>query len=510
MAKSPNRDEILQDKATLEYGRNLITKLFWAETPEAVTAYVDAGISVNQTNLVEHKTALDYCIDRVIKGINNYEDSDNKGAALALIRRGGNCSSETLERLKKADPLFYGQVRDAFTSRELQEAIKENPSIKINELKEKSREIKLYPRSGHTESREYHLGSIDLDHDPRRDAMIKSMLEKKYQKKKSELAEVNEPKNLTIVSGKHKILHEFDEVEVPTHETQHLKNSRTTAFEGAVFEAARRSAHRALLNVAVTVDNKENGRYLSEDELCRKMVEAAKTNKAAKAEYNGYTFVIGHGTNQQGALYELKEQVLKPWMAEKIEQGMIDSEDVLSMLQRGTGRNYNEISWSSFKEACAVEILLDKYPEHADKITMMQLANALSKAVSIRDKDAYGKLNTALLASTKRFINGEENFPPTLENVVALNQTGDEIIFNAGIAISQSKFDKRVAETELKMLQDLKPEDLRDKSAYMLGAGMAIAEKHKGMDAALKMLYNELMRQNKEHREKSSDPRNPK
>ena len=409
-----------------------------------------------------------------------------------------------MERLKAADPAFYGEVRNAFTSRELQEAIKENPSIKINELKEKSKEIKLYPRSGHTESREYHLGSMDPDYNPYREKWIKNMIEKS-KRKNSELAKVNKPENLTIATEKHDKFHEF---EVPTHELRHSRNYERVDQTARMM--ARRSLHRALLNVAVTVDNKEDGRYLSENELCRRMVEAAQTNKAAKAEYNGETFVIGSGTNQQGALYELKEQILKPWLTEKLEQGMVTPEDLIDIVQKGVGRKYDEISWSSFKEATAVELLVTKYPEHADKITMMQLANALSKAVSIRDKETYEKLNKALVDSTRRFINGEENFPPTLENVVALRMASDEIIFNAGIAIFQSQFDKRMAETEEKMLQSLKPEDLRGKSAYILGAGLAIADKHKGAGEASKMMYSEMMRQNKEFKEKSSDPRNPK
>ena len=59
MAKSPTREEILNDKAAREFGHNLVTKLFWAETREAVDAYIEAGIDINQKSRAENKTALD-------------------------------------------------------------------------------------------------------------------------------------------------------------------------------------------------------------------------------------------------------------------------------------------------------------------------------------------------------------------------------------------------------------------------------------------------------------------
>ena len=112
MVKSPTKEQILADPEVKKISGFGTTKLFWAETPEAVDAYVKAGVKINHKDIAE-TTALDSCIDRVVRNINTFEDSDNKGAVLSMVSYGGICEENSLESLKKADPEFYKSVLDA-------------------------------------------------------------------------------------------------------------------------------------------------------------------------------------------------------------------------------------------------------------------------------------------------------------------------------------------------------------------------------------------------------------
>lgn len=111
-AKSPTKEEILNDpEVKKDIGSNM-TKLFFAETPEAVNAYVKAGLKINHQDVAED-TPLDWCIDRIVRNINTYEDSDNKGAALTMINHGAKCHKSSLEELQEANPDFFETVKKA-------------------------------------------------------------------------------------------------------------------------------------------------------------------------------------------------------------------------------------------------------------------------------------------------------------------------------------------------------------------------------------------------------------
>jgi O-acetyl-ADP-ribose deacetylase (regulator of RNase III) len=484
-AKSPTREEILNDKATREFGRNLVTKLFWAETREAVDAYIEAGIDINQKSRAENKTALDYCIERVIKGINTYEDSDNKGAVLQMALKGGKCSAESLEQLKAKDPEFCSKVIEVMKGREkLQDLGAEivtdtkNPlsghanyqasghvsAETAQEMLERVREKvknKFMPNSSETgSSQPYHIEPVAKG----------EAMEVKWDKiiKKEELAleSINQPDNLVIAMGnEHKPLHEPDEFPpVPTHETLHRNN---------IMEKLKDKRERQdLLKDAVLISRRQGSEVISVDQLCKRVVEAAKTSPV-KADDDGNIFVVRKGAKLDEALLAWKEQVGRPYLKEKF-----SPEFLAERLQDGSKKTRFDTTCDTYQEAANVEILVTEYPEHADKITMLQLANAVQKA-DTRNKEPYDKLKAALSNSAQKFIQGEETFPPTFENVVALQEARNVILLNAGTAVRQSDFDKRVAETELKVLKELEPEDIKGVSDKALAGGMVMAEKHR-------------------------------
>ncbi len=473
MAKSPTAEEILKDKATYEYGRNLITKLFWAETPEAVDAYIEAGIEVNQKNLIERKTALDFCIERIVRDVNHFEDSDNRGAALELIRRGGECSTESLEKLKEKDPQFHARVINMMEARDEIEAIRENPQLKIDEIK------------------------VRLDIGPK---------------------DVNHPKNLTLVDSKaHESWLHSDTLK---HETARAKNRRSISPQEAkelgikprlkvervwgpgelpdkkitlvydekeVAQKRKDLRRKDLLNKATYISNEE---YLGIDNLCKKMVDSAKFGPVKSAD-DGFMFVVDKEATLEETLFAWKEQVRKPWLEERVKNGELSPETLVKIVQKRADQTNIDNSAVSFMEAATVEFLVTKYPEHADKLTMLQLINAYKKAEI--GSEAQLKINDLLEKNAREYMSGKETFPTSLENVITFNNESVILLASSTIDIGAHDLEKRVAETELKMLQGLQPEDLELASDKVLSEGNKIALKHKESGDFNKMFKNELL-----------------
>ena len=214
-AKSPTREEILQDPEARKITGFKMTKLFFAETPEAVDAYIEAGVDINHQD-ISKETALDWTINRIVRDINTYEDSDNKGAVLQMALKGGQCSEESLEQLKDKDPEFCSKVIEVMKGRE-----------KLQDLSTKTVTDTQYPVSGHTDENEEKIvealgrlaGKIaskgdkprsssgrDIysyppDYDFRREEMMKKLRENMPKKKREKEIplQINQPKNLTLL-----------------------------------------------------------------------------------------------------------------------------------------------------------------------------------------------------------------------------------------------------------------------------------------------------------------------
>lgn len=375
----------------------------------------------------------------------------------------------------------------------------------------------------------------------------------------SSLENLNNTENLTLVSNsiKHNALHGLDNAETlhihlnretldaPSetlaHELQHTKNKLQgkirvdiptaggkdrqsfTWNEGETPEAvATRIKRRQLLDRAVYVG--KVGPEKRVEDICAAMVKVANepmlgssTGKASKGSYMGYEFVVDKGAKMEDALFAWKEQALMPRLLKQIEEKPeYYPEEYAHRLESYDDKTKIDSSADSYYDAAMAEILVTKYPEYADKLTMLQLLNAYEK----REKQNTGALRDALYSSTEKYIEkGEEALPYTLENVVTINKNRDKLASalatsdDSTSTISKGRMIYKlmfcVADAELKVLKKLKPEDLQGKSAYLLGAGMAIAEKHNDKEV-LKMMHSELMRQNKEFKKKTFDLRNPK
>ena len=565
-AKSPTREEILNDKAAREFGRNLVTKLFWAETREAVDAYIEAGIDINQKSRAENKTALDYCIERVIKGINTYEDSDNKGAVLQMALKGGKCSEESLEQLNDKDPEFCSKVIEVMKGRE-----------KLQDLSTKTVTDTQYPVSGHTDENEEKIvealgrlaGKIaskgdkprsssgrDIysyppDYDFRREEMMKKLRENMPKKKgeKEIPLQINQPKNLTLLTGdKHVPLHEFDKVKVPTHETAHAQNQQPISHKEAkelgikprlkikriweprelpdikitevydekeVAQKRQELRRKDLLNKAtlVEIDFGANTTWLSRmDTLCKKMEEEAKSGPV-KAEDGERMFVVEEKSNLYQILQAWKEQAYKPWLEERRQKG-VPVDDMLDFLDMHDRETRIENSVTAFMQAAMVEQIVEHNPERADKITMLQLLNAY--CMTDYQSDIAEKLLAELDKSAEKFAKGAETLPPTLENIVTLNKQREALNFLLSGKFGydaykggtlKADFEKRVGEVELKMLKELKPEDLAEVSDNVIFEGRKIADKHKDAGDFGKLFSDEVMKRLSQG--KVFDPRDP-
>ncbi len=573
-AKSPTREEILQDPEARKITGFKMTKLFFAETPEAVDAYIEAGVDINHQD-ISKETALDWTINRIVRDINTYEDSDNKGAVLQMSLKGGKCSEESLEQLKDKDPEFCSKVIEVMKGRE-----------KLQDLSTKTVTDTQYPVSGHTDENEEKIvealgrlaGKIaskgdkprsssgrDIysyppDYDFRREEMMKKLRENMPKKKREKEIplQINQPKNLTLLTGdKHVPLHGLDNAETlhihlnretldaPSetlaHELRHAKNKLQgkirvdipiaggkdrqsfTWNEGEAPEAvATRIKRRQLLDKAAYVG--KVGPEKRVEDICAAMVKVANepmlgssTGKASKGSYMGYEFVVDKGAKMEDALFAWKEQALMPRLLKQIEEKPeYYPEEYAHRLESYDDKTKIDSSADSYYDAAMAEILVTKYPEYADKLTMLQLLNALSKTEY--KTDISEKLLAELNKSAEKFAKGAETFPPTLENIVTLNKQREELdsllsgkfgydAYEGGTL--KADFEKRVGEVELKMLRELKPENLQFVSDNQLAEGIKIAARHKDAGDFEKMFTNELIK-NRLAKGKIFDPRDPK
>lgn len=476
-AKSPTREEILQDPEARKITGFKMTKLFYAETREAVDAYIEAGVDINHPDM-DNETALDWCIDRVVRGINTYEDSDNKGAVLQMALKGGKCSELSLDELKAKDPELHTRVVSVMKTRE-----------RLHELGAKIVTDTKYPLSGHTDN---------------------------------PLKKVNQPENLTLIKDgtKHEILHEL-----PTHEEIHRRNQRAFVMEPGVkptiekptprykqdnssriAEVAKQAKLIGLMKEAITINRTQGTDVLSIDELCRQMVEAATTSPV-KAVDEEFMFVIEKGANLWEALSAWKEQALKPKIHKQIKEKPKKYPAVyVNRLETNNDRTKIDCTSDSFYDAAMTELLVTKYPEHADKITLLQLINAYDKAEI--GSVGQAKINEQMDASTKKYMSGEEVFPLTLQNVVTFNENNSILLLSSAVNISAHDLEKRTAETELKMLKSLQPEDLEFVSDRLISEGSKIAEKHKDAGDFDKLFAKEI--KSRLAQGKIFDPRDPK
>ena len=238
------------------------------------------------------------------------------------------------------------------------------------------------------------------------------------------------------------------------------------------FEQQRENIKRKdLLNRASLIEvnyGVDANRYNNIDLLCRTMVDAAKTGPV-KAEYEDKMFAIDKDATKEDALQAWKEHAGKPFM-EQFSPDIIAKDLKLNADNTDLGDTVR-----SYWSAAGTEILVTKYPEYADKVSMLQLLNAFNKS-SRKNIDAIAH---ALIQNAKRFTKGEETFPPTLENMVALDKNKDMLDFALGVGVNSQEFERHLQETELKMLKNLKPENLSHLPDSIIYAGAKIAEKHK-------------------------------
>ena len=558
-AKSPTREEILQDPEARKITGFKMTKLFFAETPEAVDAYIEAGVDINHQD-ISKETALDWTINRIVRDINTYEDSDNKGAVLQMVLKGGKCSEESLEQLKDKDPEFCSKVIEVMKGRE-----------KLQDLSTKTVTDTQYPVSGHTDENEEKIvealgrlaGKIaskgdkprsssgrDIysyppDYDFRREEMMKKLRENMPKKKgeKEIPLQINQPNNLTLLTGdKHVPLHEFDKVKVPTHEKAHTENQQPIFHKEAkelgikprlkikriwgpraevydekeVAQKRQELRRKDLLNKAtlVEIDFGANTSWSSRvDTLCKKMEEEAKSGPV-KAEDGERMFVVEEKSNLYQILQAWKEQAYKPWLEERRQNG-VPVDGMLDFLDMHDRETRIENSVTAFMQAAMVEQIIEHNPERADKITMLQLLNAY--CMTEYKTDIAEKLLAELNKSAEKFAKGADAFPPTLENIVTLNKQREALNFllSGKFAYDDRKggtlkadFEKRVGEVELKMLKELKPEDLAEVSDNVIFEGRKIADKHKDAGDFGKLFSDEVMKRLSQG--KVFDPRDPK
>ncbi len=501
-AKSPTREEILQDPEARKITGFKMTKLFFAETPEAVDAYIEAGVDINHQD-ISKETALDWTINRIVRDINTYEDSDNKGAVLQMVLKGGKCSEESLEQLKDKDPEFCSKVIEVMKGRE-----------KLQDLSTKTVTDTQYPVSGHTDENE--------------EKIVEAL---------GRLAG-----KIASKGDKHVPLHEFDKVKVPTHEKAHTENQQPIFHKEAkelgikprlkikriwgpraevydekeVAQKRQELRRKDLLNKAtlVEIDFGANTSWSSRvDTLCKKMEEEAKSGPV-KAEDGERMFVVEEKSNLYQILQAWKEQAYKPWLEERRQNG-VPVDGMLDFLDMHDRETRIENSVTAFMQAAMVEQIIEHNPERADKITMLQLLNAY--CMTEYKTDIAEKLLAELNKSAEKFAKGADAFPPTLENIVTLNKQREALNFllSGKFAYDDRKggtlkadFEKRVGEVELKMLKELKPEDLAEVSDNVIFEGRKIADKHKDAGDFGKLFSDEVMKRLSQG--KVFDPRDPK
>lgn len=235
------------------------------------------------------------------------------------------------------------------------------------------------------------------------------------------------------------------------------------------FDEMRESIKRRdLMEKAVTVNRIRGVVVVGIDELCKEMSEISRT-LPVKSDFKGFEFVVDRNSSVSDVLQAWKEQAYKPYLEKK--------GDVESMAEIMVDTNkYTRIEETcrSYQDAAIVEVLLAKHPEKAKELSMLQLLNAFEKSTK-RNADAVG---AALIENAVRYTKGEETFPPTLANMVTLDEHKDQLVFALGVGVNSNKLNDRIKESELEMLNNLTERDLRRPDSIIAG-GLRIADKHK-------------------------------
>ena len=218
--------------------------------------------------------------------------------------------------------------------------------------------------------------------------------------------------------------------------------------------------------------------------LCNAMEGAAKTGPV-KAEYEGRMFVVDKGAKREDILQAWKEQAWKPYLSKEF-----DEQTFAGVLKSSAKNTDFGDTVRSYMNAAMTEVLVTKYPEHTDDLSTLQLLNAFRKS-SRRNVDTILK---ALTKSAKDYIDGKETFPPTLKNMAGLDENKGLLKFALGVGVNFGKLEERIQESELKMLKNLKPEDLEAASDLEISAGIRIAERHSDAGEYGKMFAQETMK----------------
>ena len=238
-------------------------------------------------------------------------------------------------------------------------------------------------------------------------------------------------------------------------------------------ETRKKLHYRELMKKAVYVSSHEGARGLGVDNLVKKMVLEAKKGIPVKSEWQNREFVIDAELPLELALKEWREQACKPLLQQKIDDGSLTPEKLIKTLQATAEDTcVDKKDSDSHINAAWTEALVTNFPEYADKPTILQIMNAYYKA---SDKNAV-TLETILDTKIQKYISVEETFPHTLDNIVALQRLSES--YSAQKLENPQELEDKIAESELKMLKELNPEDLKYTSDALLAAGRNIAEKH--------------------------------
>ncbi len=243
-------------------------------------------------------------------------------------------------------------------------------------------------------------------------------------------------------------------------------------------ELLRDKMKRATL---IKVDYGSASRLEQIDLLCRTMADAAQ-NGPVKAEYEGHMFVVEKGETLVEVMQKWKEQAGKPFME------TVDPDVLATSLKLHEKDTDLDDTARSFFDSAATEVLVQKYPEYIDKLSMLHLLNAFIKS-SEKNSDV---MCDAFRQSVRRFSKGEKTFPLTLKNMIAIDQNKLLFTVTFGHGVNRGEFEKRISEAELKMLKSLKPFDLVYLSGSVMAAGIRIAEKHKDSGNFKKMFTQEV------------------
>jgi hypothetical protein len=218
------------------------------------------------------------------------------------------------------------------------------------------------------------------------------------------------------------------------------------------------------------------------DLLCKTMVDAAKTGPV-KAECDGYVFVVDKSAKMMETLQAWKEQAEKPFWEK------FSPDRLAHILKLNADITDLGDTASSYSEAAFTETLVTKHPEYTDKISMLQLLNAFKKST----RENIDAISDALIQNAKRFVNGEETFPPTLENMVELDKNKGMLSLVLASDVNSHELKKRIQETELTMLKNLQPDYLSCLPDSTIVASIEIAKKHKDSGNFEEMFSQEII-----------------